>query len=100
MILAASAAKVHVPHIDWSSFSPVIALLIGAILVLLVGLLRSRFAREQLVPATTLAVLGAALGLTIWRWHDPASIISGALRVDDLALFLTMIFLGAAMSTV
>ena len=38
------------PHIDWAGLSPLIALLGGAIVVLLVGLLRPRAVREALVP--------------------------------------------------
>jgi len=95
-----AAAKIHGPHIDWASFSPILALLAGSILVLLVGLMRPRFVREQLVPATALAVLGAALGLSIWRWNEPASIISGALRVDGLGLFISFVIIGSAMGAV
>ena len=35
------------PHIDYAAISPFEVLLGGAVVVLLVGLLRSRFAREQ-----------------------------------------------------
>ena len=74
MILAA-AEKVHGPHIDWAAFSPIVALLAGSIVVLVIGLLRARVVREHVVPAAALVVLGAALGLSIWRWDDPESII-------------------------
>ena len=99
MILAASS-QVHGPHIDWAAFSPIIALLTGAIVVLLIGLLRARVVREHVVPAAALVVLGAALGLSIWRWNDPESIISGALRVDNFGLFLSFVFIGAAAGAV
>jgi NADH-quinone oxidoreductase subunit N len=91
---------VHGPHIDWASFSPIVALLGGSVLVLLIGLLRPRVVREQVVPGTALAVLAAALGLSIWRWHDPASIIAGALSVDDLGLFVSFVLIGSAMGAV
>ena len=58
------------PHVDFAGLSPLIALLGGAVIVLLVGLLGSREAREQAVPALSLVVLGASLGLTIWQWGD------------------------------
>ena len=55
--------------------------------------------RERVVPALALTALGAALGLTIWQWDAHKSIVSGALRVDDLALALDLIFpIVAAMS--
>ncbi len=91
-------ATLRGPHVDFAGLSPLIALLGGAIVVLLVGLLGSHRVRAQLVPALTLAVLGAALGLTIWQFGERKSILAGALRVDDLALVLNMILLtgGAA----
>ena len=49
----AAMATVHLkgPHIDFAGLSPLIALLAGATVVLLVGLLGSRWVRAQLVPA-------------------------------------------------
>src|SRR4051794_3189059 len=98
--MIAAAETVHGPHIDWASFSPLVALFAGSILVLLIGLVRARVVREHVVPGATLVVLGAALGLSIWRWNDPASIISGALQVDDFGLFLSFIFIAAAAGAV
>ncbi len=88
------------PYIDVAALSPLLALGGGAIVVLLTGLLRPRFVREGVVPVFTLIALGAALGLSIWQWDANTSIIAGALRVDDLALALTGIFVVAAMLTV
>ncbi len=88
------------PHIDWASFSPLVALAVGALLVLMLGLLRSGFARERLVPLLTIATLAVSIGFEIARFHHPASIISGALQIDDLALILDMIFAVAAIACV
>jgi NADH-quinone oxidoreductase subunit N len=88
------------PPIDWAGLSPLVALIGGSLVVLLVGLLSSRMVRERVVPALTIVSLGATLGLTIWQWHDKKSIISGALRVDDLALVLCLIFLAAGLAAV
>jgi NADH-quinone oxidoreductase subunit N len=93
-------AAVKGPHIDWAALSPLLATLGGGVLVLIVGLFRARFVREQLVPLLTLACLGAGLGLTIWQWDANASIISGALRIDDLSLALNAIFLVSAAAAV
>jgi len=88
------------PHVDFAGLSPLIALLGGAVLVLMVGLLGHRFVRSQVVPALSLGALGAALGLTIWQWNANKSIVSGALRVDDLALTLNLILIAGGACTV
>jgi NADH-quinone oxidoreductase subunit N len=94
------AAAAKAPHIDWAALSPVVALFGGALLVLIVGMFRSRFVRESVVPFLTLVALGASLGLSIWQWDSTDSIVSGALRIDNLALVLNVIFLTAGMATV
>jgi NADH-quinone oxidoreductase subunit N len=97
----AFAADVQGPHIDWAGLSPIVALAAGGVVVLLVGLLRSPVVRRGVVPGLTLVTLATALGLTIWQWGERKSIISGALVVDDLALFLNLVFIvGAAAAVV
>jgi NADH-quinone oxidoreductase subunit N len=100
--LTALVASAHLsgPHIDFAGLSPLIALLGGATLVLLVGLAGPRWVRAQLVPALSLAVLGAALGLTIWQWHAEKSIVSGALRIDELSLALNFVLIGGGICAV
>jgi NADH-quinone oxidoreductase subunit N len=88
------------PHVDFAGLSPLIALLGGAVIVLMVGLLGSRWVRSQLVPTLSLVALGAALGLTIWQWNADKSIVSEALRVDDLSLTLNLILIAGGMCTV
>jgi NADH-quinone oxidoreductase subunit N len=91
--LTLATAHLKGPHIDWAGLSPLIALLGGAIVALLVGLIRSRWVRAQLVPALSLVALGAAAGLSIWQWNEGKSIVSGALRIDDLSLMLNLILI-------
>jgi NADH-quinone oxidoreductase subunit N len=93
MIAQLATAHLKGPHVDFAGLSPLIALLGGAVLVLLVGLLGARWVRAQVVPALSLAALGAALGLTIWQWGAGKSILSGALRIDELALALNLILI-------
>jgi NADH-quinone oxidoreductase subunit N len=88
-----ATAHLKGPHVDFAGLSPLIALLGGASLVLLLGLLGSRWIRAHAVPAASLAVLAAALGLTIWQWDAQKSVVSGALRIDDFALLLTILLL-------
>jgi NADH-quinone oxidoreductase subunit N len=100
--MTALLATAHLkgPHVDFAGLSPLIALLGGAVLVLLAGLARPRRARAQLVPALTLLALGAALGLTVWQWNSQRSIVSGALRVDDLALALNIFLVSGGVGAV
>ncbi len=95
-----ATAHLKGPHVDFAALSPLIALFGGAVLVLLVGLLGSRWARAQLVPALALLALGAAAGLTIWQWSDDKSIVAGALRIDRLSLVLNLILIAGAACTV
>ena len=93
-------ADVKGPHIDWAGLSPIVALAGGVVVVLLVGLFRAPAVRRGVVPALTLATLGATLGLTIWQWGEHKSIVSGALAVDDLAMFLNLIFVVGGIAAV
>ncbi len=87
-----TVAVAKAPYVDFAGLSPLIALLGGATVVLLAGLLRPRLVREVVVPLLSLATFGAAIGLGIWQYGDPKSLISGALRVDDLTIVLSFVF--------
>ncbi len=95
-----AAAHMKGPHIDWASFSPFLVLTVGALVVLLVGLLRGAVARERMVPLFTILTLAGAVAAEIARFNYPGQIISGALAVDDLALLLDLIFSVAALAVV
>jgi NADH-quinone oxidoreductase subunit N len=88
------------PHIDWAGLSPIVALLGGATIVLLAGLMRARFVRENVVPLLTIAAFGAAIGLGVWQWDHPKSLVAGALRADDLTIAMTWIFCVAGIGAV
>jgi NADH-quinone oxidoreductase subunit N len=100
VLVTTAAAHIKGPHIDWLSLSPFVALSGGALVVLLVGLLRGAVARERLVPLLTVTTLGITIGLEISRFTHHASIVSGALALDDLALVLDLIFCVAAFAAV
>lgn len=97
--LAAGTTGVKGPKIDWAGLSPLIAVLGGVVVVLMAGLLRPRFAREQLVPGLTLVTLLSSLGLTIWQLDEEKSLVAGALRLDGLSTTLTVVFLTAGIAT-
>jgi NADH-quinone oxidoreductase subunit N len=94
------AHHVKGPHIDWAGLSPFIVLAAGALIVLLVGLLRPPAVRERVVPSLTLLFLAGAIGTEIWRFHHTASIVSGALRIDDLSLLINLICAVAAAAVI
>jgi NADH-quinone oxidoreductase subunit N len=92
--------KPQAPVIDWAALSPVVALTVGACLVLLVGLARAQFVRVRVVPGLTVLTLLATAGLGVWQWGENVSIIEDALAIDDLTLLLTMIFVVGGLATV
>jgi NADH-quinone oxidoreductase subunit N len=95
-----ATAHLKGPHVDFAGLSPLIALLGGSVLVLLVGMLGSSWIRAQVVPTLSLGALAAALGLTIWQWSAQKSIVSGALRIDDLAMMLNLVLIAGGACTV
>src|ERR1700712_3284969 len=89
-------AAVSKPTIDWAGVSPLLARRGGSIVVLLAGLLRGRFIREQIVPFLTIVAFGATIGLGIWQWDEAKDLFvakgsQGALRLDDLTLMITFV---------
>ncbi len=97
MIFAPNTVVVVVQHhitgppIDWASLAPMLVLAGGALIVLLFGLLRSEMVRGRIIPLLALATFGGAIAAEIARFHHPATIIAGALRIDDLALIIDII---------
>src|SRR5512135_1372991 len=80
--------------------SPFVALTVGSLVVLLVGLVGASFVRERVVPLLTIVTLGVTIGFEISRFHHRAEIISKALVVDDLAVILNLIFAVSALAAV
>ena len=103
LTIAAATGHLKGPHIDWASFMPLLIIGGGALIVLLIGLLgggEHTATRGRVVPLVTIAVLAAFVVIGISRFNHPASIIAGALSIDDLALVLDMIFATAAIACV
>src|SRR6186997_1984507 len=76
------------PHIDYAGISPLIALTVGLCVVLLSAVFKP-FRRTA--PLLTLVTLGTTAGLLIWQWGESKSLITGALRLDDLAISISLI---------
>ena len=88
------------PQVDWAGLSPLVAVLAGSIVVLMLGLMRSRIAREVIVPLLAIGSLLAFIGLSIWQWNDPKDLVASALRSDDMTLYLNLLFGAAGIATV
>lgn len=100
--MSALLAAVRPPSIDYVGLSPLLAVLGGSLLTLMVGLLRPRIVQRVIVPmvAALSLVLAIALTVVIWRPGDSPPLVAGALAVDTLALFTSLIFYVAGLATV
>ncbi|HYH53900.1 MAG TPA: NADH-quinone oxidoreductase subunit N [Solirubrobacterales bacterium] len=76
------------PTIDYAGIAPLIALTVGLCLVLLSAVFKP-FKRSAPVMTTTTLFISA--GLLIERWGEPETLITGALRLDDLAIAISLI---------
>jgi NADH-quinone oxidoreductase subunit N len=84
------------PHIDYAGLSPVIALTAGLCVVLLAGVFGGSGRQRFAVSALTTTVLATTAGLLIWQWGENKDLIEGALRLDDLAIAISLMVVGAA----
>jgi NADH-quinone oxidoreductase subunit N len=76
------------PAIDYAGISPVIALTVGLCVVLLSAVFKPT---KRMAPGLTMVTLAAAAGLLIWQWGENVDLITGALRLDDLAISISLI---------
>ena len=93
-------AQVSGPKIDWLAISPLVALTAGIVVVLMAGLVRAPFVRHTVVPLLTLVALAAAAVCSVITWGDNTSVVAGAVRMDDLTLALTFVFVVAGAACV
>ncbi|MEX0972899.1 MAG: NADH-quinone oxidoreductase subunit N, partial [Solirubrobacterales bacterium] len=90
------------PDIDYAALAPVIALTAGLVVVLLSAVFGGGRGSGRIAVQTsttsvlTLAVLATTAGLLIWNWNDPTDLVAGALRLDDLAISISLIAILAA----
>jgi NADH-quinone oxidoreductase subunit N len=78
------------PEIDYAGLSPVIALT-ASLCVVLMSAVSWRLRRAA--PVLTLIALATTAGLLIWQWGEPADLVSGALRLDDLSIAISLVVL-------
>ncbi len=80
----------NAPHIDYAATSPIIALTVSICLVLLSAVFKPT---KRWAPGLTLIALATTAGLLIWQWGERVTLVSGALRLDDLAIAISLIAL-------
>jgi NADH-quinone oxidoreductase subunit N len=78
----------NAPDIDYGALSPILALTVGLCVVLLSAVFKPV---RRTAPLLSFLTLGVTAGLLVWRWDDPQSLVSGALRLDDLAISISLI---------
>jgi NADH-quinone oxidoreductase subunit N len=87
---------IDTPDIDYAGLSPLIALTVGLIVVLLAGLTGPR-GNRIVSSLLTVVTLGATAGLLIWRLGESdTDLISGALRIDGLSITTSLMVVLAA----
>ncbi|MFV0308993.1 MAG: NADH-quinone oxidoreductase subunit N [Desertimonas sp.] len=84
------------PDVEWFALSPAIALVAGALLLLVVGALTPAWPR-RLYAGVTVVVAGVAAALAMFNWDDitdsggaGGTLVADALAFDRFALFVTI----------
>ncbi len=83
----------HAPVLDYAGLSPIIALTVGICVVLLTAVFDRT---KRSAPALTLIALATTAGLLVWQWNESKDLVSGALRLDDLAISISLIAIFSA----
>lgn len=78
----------NAPEIDYAGLSPVIAMTAGLVLVVLAAVFDPV---KRFGPGLALLTLAATAGLMIWQWDNPAELVAGQLRIDGLAITLSLL---------
>lgn len=78
----------NAPDMDYAGLSPVIAMTAGLVLVVLAAVFDPV---KRFGPFIALATLAATAGLMIWQWDNPAELVAGQLRIDGLAITLSLL---------
>ena len=86
--------SVITPPVEWWHLSPIIALVSGALLLLVVGALTPKWPRSAYAAFTMVVTVVTAV-LALYQWNDiaangPVTIVAGALAFDKFAMFLIL----------
>ena len=76
------------PTMDYAGLSPIIALTTGLVVLVLAAV----FDRiKRFGPALALLAYAVTAGCLIWQWDADVDLVSGALRLDGLAVVLSLL---------
>jgi NADH-quinone oxidoreductase subunit N len=76
------------PTMDYAGLSPVIALTTGLVVIILAAVFDSV---KRFGPALALLTYAVTAGCLIWQWDANVDLVSGALRLDGLAVTLSLL---------
>lgn len=94
----AAAETVKAPPVEWNVLIPYLILGAGAIVTIFTALLPGRVVQRVITPLLAVSTLIASGVFFALRLHDPQNdVLSGALRVDDLAVVFSFIFIASAL---
>jgi NADH-quinone oxidoreductase subunit N len=79
------------PHIDYAGVSPIIALTTGIVVTLFAGLIGPKRTQRIVVSVCGVGTLAVTAGLLIWQLGESKDLVAGALRLDDLAVSVSLI---------
>ena len=85
------------PTMDYAALSPVIALTAGLVVVVLAAVFDPV---KRFGPALALLALGVTAGCLVWQWDANIDLVNGALRLDGLAVTLSLLVVVTAAVTV
>ncbi len=100
--MTTTLAAVSGPAIDAKALSPLVAVVVGTIVVLMASLARAALVQRVVVPALAAVSLLAAIGLAIWTWNPGPTkpLVAGAVVFDTLTLVLVLIVAAAGLATI
>lgn len=85
------------PTLDWAGLSPLIALAVGLLVVVVAALFGPL---KRLAPALTVTSMLAAAGLLIWQWDANTELAAGSLALDGLSVTFSLLILIAGVVAV
>ena len=96
---ALATAVPAAPTMDWAALSPLLALLGGAVVVLMAGLVGSERFRSRVVPFLAALSFAIAIACLAWQWNTTAVLIEGALILDPYTVTLALLVCATGLVT-